>query len=116
MGLYQSIYRFDGTLPELDAVYAEARRRLGSTYGIHGLTVSGDTVVARSTLDPFAYPVVCAILEELGGQRLDGRNGQPAPSEVPSWAHAPIRDMPWYKRLAVRYRWRARLSGISNPR
>lgn len=58
-------------------VRGEARRRLGSTRGIEGLELDEQTIVARSTLDPFTHPVVCAILEEKGGRAVDIRTGQP---------------------------------------
>jgi hypothetical protein len=116
MGLYQSNFRFEGALPDLDAVRAEAHRRLGGTYGIEALELEGQTVVARSMLDPFTHPVVCAILQEVGGRPVDICDGQPIASEVPAWAHKPIREMAWRDRMAIRYRWWAWLFGTMRPR
>jgi hypothetical protein len=115
MGLYMSEFRFDGTLPDLEAVQDEARRRLGGTRGIESLEVKGQKVVAYSMLDPFTHPVVCAILQEMGGQPV-GHDGRPVAVTVPAWAHRPIREMAWGERMAVRYRWWAWLFGTARPR
>lgn len=37
MGLYQTSFRFEGPPPDLEAVRAELRRRLGSLRGLEGL-------------------------------------------------------------------------------
>lgn len=116
MGLYQSNYRFAGAPPDLDAVRVEARRRLGGSRGIEGLELEGRTVIARSMLDPFTHSVVCAILEEMGGQAVNIRDGRPIVSEVPAWAHKPLREMTWRDRMAIRSRWWAWLFGTMKPR
>lgn len=116
MGLYQSNFRFEGALPDLDAVRAEACHRLGDANGIEGLELEGQTVVARSMFDPFTHPVVCAILQEMGGRPVDIRDGHLIASEVPAWAHKPIREMAWRDRMAIRYRWWAWLFGTMRLR
>lgn len=117
MGVYQSNFRFEGPLPDLDAVRDEVRRRLGSPLdGIYGLEVEGQTVEATSMLDPFTHPIVCAVLQELGGQPVSVRDGQPIASEAPAWAHKPIREMAWSDRMAIRYRWWAWFIGAAWPR
>jgi len=111
--LYQSNFRFEDAVPNLDAVRAEAERRLGSTGGIEGLEIDGQTVIARSMLDPFTHPVVCAILLELGGRPVSIKDGQPVAPDVPPWAHRPIRELPWRRRMSIRYRWWAWLFGTA---
>jgi hypothetical protein len=115
MGLYQDHFRFDDGLPDLNEVRAEAGRRLGGTGGIEALYAEGQTVVARSMLDPFTRPVVCAVLRERGGQYV-GFDGEPRDARIPAWAHRPIREMAWSERMAVRYRWWAWLFGTARPR
>lgn len=105
MGLYQSNFRFEAVRPDLEVVRTEARRRLGSARGIEALEFDGQTLIARSMLDPFTHHVVCAILVEMGGQPVSLRDGTPVHLEIPAWARHPIRDMPWRERMAVRYRW-----------
>lgn len=116
MGLYQSNFRFGGALPDLKAVRVEARRRLGNTRGIEGLLLEGQTVVVRSTFDPFTHPVVCAILQEMGGEPVGLNDGRPLGTQPPSWAHQPIREMAWRDRMGVRYRWWAWFFGTARPR
>lgn len=114
MGLYMSKFRFDGALPDLESVQHEVRRRLGGGGGIESLVAEGQIVVACSMLDPFTHPVVCAILQERGGQAV-GQDGRPVAVSVPAWAHKPIREMAWRDRMAVRYRWWSWLFGTARP-
>lgn len=115
MGLYQSSFRFDDALPDLDAVRAEVRRRLGSDWEIEGLEIEGRTVIARSMLGPFTHPVLCAVLVEMGGQPVSYR-GEPIEAAIPSWAHRPIREMRWRDRMSIRFGWWAWLFGTARPR
>jgi hypothetical protein len=118
MGLYQSNFRFEGELPNLEAVRTEARRRL-RWYGadqIEGLEVQGQTIIARSMLGPFTHPVLCAVLQEMGGQPVSLFDGRPEDAPVPTWAHAPISDIPWRDRMAIRYGWWAWLFGTARLR
>ncbi len=112
MGLYQSNFRFED-LPDLEVVRVEVRRRLGDLSGLEGLEIQGQTLVARSMLGPFTHPVVCAVLEEMGGQPVSIVDGQPVSAHTPEWAHAPISDMSWSDRMAIRYRWWAWFFGTA---
>ncbi|HMA91252.1 MAG TPA: hypothetical protein VKP30_01140 [Polyangiaceae bacterium] len=112
MGLYMDHFRFDGALPDLDAVKSEVERRIGSAWGLDGLEVKGQTVCAYTMLEPFTRPVTCAVLQELGGQYVD-LNGEPRALPIPEWAHRPIREMRWSERMAVRYRWWAWFFGTA---
>jgi hypothetical protein len=116
MGLYKSVFRFDGPLPDLREVEREALRRLGNIKGIEARFVESNDVVARSVFDPFTHPVVCAILEELGGQPVSLSDGRPVAAEIPPWALRRIREMPWRDRMAVRFHWWAWLLGTAKPR
>lgn len=113
MGLYQSNFSFDGAPPALEVVRAEVLRRLGSLADLEGLEVDGQTVVARSMLGPFTHPVVCAVLEELGGQAVDIVNGLPVKADIPDWARAPLSELTWSSRMAIRYRWWAWFFGTA---
>ncbi|HMA95624.1 MAG TPA: hypothetical protein VKP30_23205 [Polyangiaceae bacterium] len=112
MGLYLDRFRFDDALPDLNAVKAEVERRLGNARGLDGLEVEGQNVCAYTMLDPFTRPVVCAVLQELGGQYVDLK-GESRPLPIPQWAHRPIREMRWSERMAVRYSWWAWLLGTA---
>ena len=114
MGLYKDCFRFEGELPDLEAVRAEAERRLGDAGGIESLTVEDGLVCAYSMLDPFTRPVVCSILQELGGQYV-GLDGQPKATQFPEWAHRPIREMGGRDRVAAKYRFWAWLLGTAKP-
>ncbi len=115
MGLYLDRFRYAAGLPNLDEVRAEVHRRLGFSDGIVGLRIEGQTVEATAMLEPFPRAIVCAILQELGGQRVDA-HGQPIDALVPAWAHKPIREMPWRTRMAVRFGWWAWFWGSAFPR
>ncbi|MBL0220400.1 MAG: hypothetical protein IPQ07_41835 [Myxococcales bacterium] len=116
MGLYRSKFRYASEPPDLKAVYAEAGRRLGGIGGIENLELEGNAVIAYSFMDAFTHPVVCAILEELGGQQVRGAHDEPVASMIPQWAHRPIREMPWHERMAIRYRWVSWLFGTIGHR
>jgi hypothetical protein len=118
VGLYQNNFRFERTLPNLEEVRVEARRRLGWYWAraIEGLETDGQLVIARSLLNPFTHPVLCAILQEMGGQSVSNFDGKPQKMDVPAWAHAPISQMPFGERMATRYRWWAWLLGTARPR
>ncbi len=105
MGLYQTNFRFDGPLPDLDAACEEVRRRLGRQNGLEGFELNGDVVIARSALDPFTHPVVCAVIVEMGGQELHLTDGNPVITESPIWALSPLSDLSWKERMAIRLRW-----------
>lgn len=105
MSLDQTSFRFDGVLPDLAAVRSEAERRLGSASGIASITTEGKTVVAQSMLDPFTHPVVCAVLEEMGGKPLSARDGSPTTLGIPDWARRPISELGFFGRMKIQLAW-----------
>ena len=115
MGLYRSRFRFEGALPDLEAVREEAHRRLGNTYGVENLVVEGQIVEVYSMLDPYTDPVMCAILQEMGGRAV-GSDGQLVVRSVPDWAHRPLHEMTWRERMAIAWPWWAWLFGTAKPR
>ncbi len=105
MGLYQSNFRFSGPIPSVSAIEAEARRRLGSIRGLEGLSVEKQTIIVCSMLDPFTHPVLCAILQEMGGQEISPSDGTPVAQNIPSWARRPLSELTWSQRMSIRWPW-----------
>ncbi len=118
VGLYQTIFFFEDALPNLGDVRVEAHRRLGwlGARAIEGLETEGQLVIASSMLNPFTHHVLCAILQEMGGESVSHFDHKPQKIEIPTWAHAPINQMPLSKRMAIRYRWWAWLLGTARLR
>ena len=114
MGVYLDRFRFQAE-PDLAAAQAEMVRRLGSDAGIEGLHWKNGTVEATTMFGPFDRTVVCAVLEETGGQWVDGF-GTPMPLEIPAWARKPVNALRWSQRMSIRYAWWAWLFGTALPR
>jgi hypothetical protein len=92
--------------PDLDAIRAEAVRRLGDGSGIESLVIDRDgLVVARSLPGPFTQHVLRAVLTEAGGV-LVAPGGREVPADVPDWATRPLSELGWSARLGIRWRWR----------
>ena len=88
--MHAELRRRLGGLRGLEDVRAELRRRLGARpSSLQALEAHGH-VVAYSALSPVSHALVCAVLQERGGQPIDPRNGQPSDAPVPKWAHEPL--------------------------
>ena len=105
MGLMQSKFRFEGPVPSLEVVRAEAKRRLGTLRDVESIHAEGQVITVSSMLGPFTHPVLCAILEAHGGRSVHLVTGAPSSQVAPAWAHAPIHALPWRQRFAVRFGW-----------